>query len=212
MKISPSILACSLIRLADTISKLDPEITDLIHLDIMDGHFVPQLTFGEQIAKEIVSSTRIPIDVHLMVSHPEREVPKYFALKPHNITFHYEATLFPLRLARTIREQNILAGIALNPSTPVSFLKDVISAFDMVLLMTVEPGYYGQKFLDTNFDRIKELVDLKEKYNNKLLIEVDGGIDNTNSLDLKKSGVNILVSGSFIFKAKDPNHQIAILK
>ena len=212
MKISPSILASSLIKIGNTISRLDPGITDFIHLDIMDGHFVPQLTFGEKLSKEIASITEIPIGVHLMVSQPEKEVPKYFSMKPHNITFHYEATSFPIRIAESIRKQNILAGIALNPSTPVNFLKEIIPFFDLVLLMTVEPGYYGQKFLESGFNRIKELTELKKKYNDDLLIEVDGGVNEINSPQLKELGVDIAVVGSFIFKGDDPNRQIALIR
>ena len=212
MKVSSSILAAPLAALAENLKKLDPTLVDLIHLDIMDGHFVPQLTFGENVSKSIHEASMIPLDVHLMVSNPEKEAPKYFSLKPHNITFHYEATSLPIRLAEEIRKAGILAGISLNPSTPVSVLKDILPFFDLVLLMTVEPGFAGQSFLSSGFSRIEELMELKARNNHSFLIEIDGGVNDQNITKLRELSVDIVVSGAFIFNADNPNKQAFSLK
>ncbi|HNL03163.1 MAG TPA: ribulose-phosphate 3-epimerase, partial [Leptospiraceae bacterium] len=137
MKISPSILAADMLDLKTTLRAMDPSAIDFIHMDVMDGHFVPQLSFGERITELAAQHTKIPLDVHLMVDQPELEGPKYFKLKPHNITFHLEATNFPVRLAREIKSAGILPGIALNPGTSVSLLENVLDEIGMVLIMSV---------------------------------------------------------------------------
>ena len=212
MKVSASILAAPLAGLGESVRSLDPACVDLIHMDIMDGNFVPQITFGEGICQAVADCTQIPLDVHLMVAHPEREVPKYFPIKPYNITFHYEASNAPIRLAQEIRKHGILAGISINPSTPVHVLKDILSFFDLVLLMGVEPGFAGQAFLTPCFSRVEELVQLRRTHHPSLLIEVDGGVDGGNAVKLKKLGADIIVSGSFIFKSKQPSQKALSLK
>lgn len=216
MKVSPSVLAASLSRIGEAIDKLDESIVDYIHLDIMDGNFVPPLTFGEGTVKAIKNDSNIPLDIHLMVNQPQKEVPKYFPLKPEILTFHIETTSFPIRLAQTIKEQGIKAGISLNPGTAIESLSDILPYIDLVLLMTVEPGYAGQKFLSNSYDRIKRLVQLRNKikkdYGSSFLIEVDGGVTDQNIGDLKKAGVDIVVAGSFVFGAEDYNGQVIKLK
>ncbi|MDH5716400.1 MAG: ribulose-phosphate 3-epimerase [Spirochaetia bacterium] len=216
MKISPSILAANLTRLSEALSKLNSEVTDFIHLDIMDGHFVPPLTFGEQLSTAIKKETSIPLDIHLMTAQPEKEIPKYYELEPHNITFHYEAASFPIRLAQEIRSKGIKAGIALNPATPVAVLNDIYTYFDLILIMTVEPGYYGQSFLSNGMQRLSEVMNLRQRLSEKTdhlpLIEVDGGVNAENAVSLRTINVDIAVAGSFVFKAEDYNTQIEILK
>lgn len=217
MKVSPSVLAARLTSLAQVVSSLDTKQTDFIHMDVMDGHFVPPLTFGEDICRMLQSETTIPLDIHLMVSRPEREVPKYFDMQPYNITFHYEATDFPIRLLQEIRSHNIKAGIALNPKTPVDVLHELYPYVDLVLLMTVEPGYYGQSFLANGFEKISQFQKLKKErfalgYTHNVELEVDGGINEKNISRLKESGVDIVVAGSYVFKAQDPNERIRQLK
>ncbi len=202
-RISPSILAAPLARLAEAAKQIEQAGCEYIHIDVMDGHFVPALTFGEQITAAIAAETSVALDVHLMVSRPEIEAPKYFALKPQIITFHYEATTAPIRLAELIRAQGIRAGIALNPRTPVSALKDIIHAFDLVLFMSIEPGFYGQKFIESSWTRLEELNQLKQSERAKgrsLEIEIDGGVSDQNCQRLTSGGVDILVSGSYLFK------------
>ncbi|MBS0619644.1 MAG: ribulose-phosphate 3-epimerase [Spirochaetes bacterium] len=214
VKISPSILAAPLAHLAQAARDIEAAECELIHIDVMDGHFVPALTFGDQITAAIAAETKVPLDVHLMVARPEIEAPKYYALKPQIITFHYEATTAPIRLAEQIRAQGIRAGIALNPRTPVAALADIVPAFDVVLFMSIEPGFYGQKFIESSWSRLAELNKLKNREHaagRKLELEIDGGVSDQNAAALVQGGVDILVSGSYLFKG-DMKERVRKLK
>ncbi|MES0489419.1 MAG: ribulose-phosphate 3-epimerase [Leptospirales bacterium] len=219
MKIAPSILAAPMTSLQETLKKLDPEVVDYLHLDVMDGHFVPQISFGEAICKEIAGISKIPLDVHLMVSNPGVEVPKYFKLgdvKPEFITFHYETTDFPIRLAQTIRDAGIKPGLAINPVTPVEELENLYPYFDMFLIMSIEPGFYGQSFLPNALERLQKFNELRKvcskKYNHFAELQVDGGVSDKNIEALKEVGVDISVAGSFVFKSENPNERVQSLK
>jgi len=214
VKISPSILAAPLAYLGQAAKDIEAAGCEYIHIDVMDGHFVPALTFGEQITAAIAGESKVPLDVHLMVTNPEAEAKKYFELKPAIITFHYEATNAPIRLAGEIRAAGAKAGIALNPRTPVSALHDIIAAFDLVLLMSVEPGYYGQPFIQSSWQRLEQLKALKEMERAKghhFEIEVDGGVSDANAKELVQNGADILVSGGFVFKG-DVSSQVEKLR
>ncbi len=210
MKVSPSILAADLTDLKNTLDEMDPSVVDLIHIDVMDGHFVPALSFGELYTKTVGTHTNIPLDVHLMVTHPENEIPKYLEMKPYNITYHSEATAFPIRLSQVIREAGIRAGIALNPGTPVSVLEPLMDHVDLILLMSVEPGFYGQKFIDSVLPKVKQV---SEMINGRdIEIQVDGGVGPANVNALAEAGCNIVVAGSACFKGGAVNDNVKSIK
>ena len=210
MKISLSVLAAELIDLKRILKDMDPQVIDFIHLDIMDGHFVPQLSFGEAYVREICKATKIPLDVHLMVSKPEKEIPKYFEFRPHILSFHIEATHAPVRLAQSIRSEDILAGVALSPGTPIERVEPLLDEVDILLLMSVEPGYYGQKFLVKSVQRAAKLKALIE--NRNILLEMDGGLGLGNIASIKEAGVDIAVSGASCFRGPDVNSNVAQLR
>ena len=208
MQISPSILAADLCDLRSHLEGADPRIVDYWHLDVMDGHFVPTLSFGEMYAKAVKKHTDIPLDIHLMVERPEKEVPKYFELQPHNITFHLESTHFPVRLARQIRDAGIRAGIALNPGTALSLLEPLLGEIDLLLIMTVEPGFYGQKFLPFCLQKIEQA---RAMIPDGTLLQVDGGVSSENIPSLYQKGADICAAGSACFRGNQ-NENIQILK
>lgn len=200
MDLSPSILAADLTDLKASLKELEGRV-EYLHMDVMDGHFVPTLSFGELYTKLLKQHTSIPLDVHLMVSQPEKEVPKYFPLEPANITFHVEATDFGVRLAREIRKQGIKAGVSLNPATPLSSLDYLLDEIDLVLIMSVEPGFYGQSFIDSSLGKIQKLKELIA--DRDITIEVDGGIDASNVGQILEAGARRIVAGSACFKGGD---------
>ncbi|EKJ85101.1 ribulose-phosphate 3-epimerase [Leptospira meyeri] len=210
MKISASILAAKLTGLSQELPTYKKENIDLIHIDVMDGNFVPQISFGEAFTKEVKSHTDIPLDVHLMVSNPELHATKYFDLNPYCITFHIETTNFSVRLAEEIRKAGIKVGVSLNPQTPPESISQILPYLDLVLLMTVDPGFYGQSFVKSGFEKIAAVRKLTKPYNIEL--EVDGGVNESNMEELAKLGVDITVVGSGLYKTGDPNAQGKKLK
>lgn len=210
MKISPSILAADLTDLKTIVTHMDSQVVDFLHMDVMDGHFVPTLSFGETYTKSLVKHTTIPLDVHLMVSNPEKEVPKYFEFQPYNITFHLETTDFPVRLSQTIRERGIKTGVAINPGTSESLLKPILDHVDLILLMTVEPGFYGQSFIESVNDKIESVSRMIE--GRDIILEVDGGVTENNIATLYQKGVRMAVAGSACFKGGDVNDNVKKLK
>ncbi|MDD2716548.1 MAG: ribulose-phosphate 3-epimerase [Candidatus Wallbacteria bacterium] len=200
--ISPSILSADFGNLEHEIRTLPGESVDYLHLDIMDGHFVPDITFGFPVVQRISKLTGIPLDIHLMVTNPEDQVERFLILKPAILTFHLEAATHPERLCRRIREGGSLAGVALNPATPWDGLKYISEAVDLVLVMTVNPGFGGQKFMTSVLEKIREIKNFTGS-GRQMLLEVDGGINDKTAPLAIGAGANLLVAGNYIFSAKD---------
>lgn len=200
IKIAPSILSADFANLGEDVKKLERYGSDLIHIDVMDGMFVPNISFGVPIIKSIRSLTALPFDVHLMIEKPERFIEEFVKAGADIITIHAEADKHIDRTLSFIKSLGVKAGIALNPATPISLIKHVINEVDMVLIMSVNPGFGGQKYISYASGKIKEVKELSYKLNPKLLIEVDGGIDESNILEVAQAGANVIVAGSAVFK------------
>ena len=212
IKVSPSILAADFGNIERECNLIDKSDADWFHLDVMDGIFVPNISFGMPVVKAIRKMTSKPLDVHLMITEPERYIEKFIDLGSDIISFHIEATNKLEENISLIKSKNIKAGIAINPDTPISELKDIISKIDLVCLMGVHPGFAGQKFIDKTLHRLKELKGLIESSNSKALIEIDGGVNAHNYMELRSLGADVLVAGSYIFNAEDYNEVIKKLK
>lgn len=212
MYVAPSLLSANFLRLEDEIKAVSEGGADLLHIDVMDGHFVPNLTFGPCVIKDIQKVSKVPLDVHLMVQNPTLFVEYFLPLKPKFITFHLEAESHPIRLCEYLRQNGVGAGVVLNPHTPISQLKHLIEFVDIVLLMSVNPGFSGQKFLPLVIDKVKELRELIDTKGAKVFIEVDGGVNGLNAGKLDEAGADILVAGSYIFSSKDYKAAISSLK
>ena len=212
IKVSPSILAADFGNIERECDLIDKSDADWFHLDVMDGIFVPNISFGMPIVKAIRKMTSKPLDVHLMITQPERYIEKFIDLGSDIISFHIEATNKLEENISIIKSKNVKVGIAINPDTPIGDLKDIISKIDLVCLMGVFPGFAGQKFIENTFDRLKELKALIKYSNSKALIEVDGGVNEKNHMDLKSLGADVLVAGSYIFNSEDYDLVIKKLK
>lgn len=210
--IAPSLLSADFTRLADEVTMLNSSEADWIHLDIMDGVFVPNISFGIPVVKAVKSITTKPLDVHLMIVQPERYIDVFYRAGADIITFHYEASTHIDRTVNAIKSLGIKAGVVLNPHSPISLLEEIITELDLVLLMSVNPGFGGQKFINYTYSKIAKLKNLIEQKKSKALIEIDGGVDETNAAKLVSEGADILVAGNYIFSAKNPQETIALLK
>tara|TARA_Y100000813_G_C24156930_1_gene350132 strand:- start:1312 stop:1968 length:657 start_codon:yes stop_codon:yes gene_type:complete len=210
--IAPSMLSSDFGRLIDEIEFVNDSNADLFHLDVMDGIFVPNITFGSPILKIFKKFAKKPLDIHLMIINPENYIEKFSSYNPKILTFHLEATKNIRLTLNKIKKFNIKAGLAINPDTPIHDLEPYINEVSMVCLMGVFPGFSGQKFIKKTLMRLKELKKLIEKKKSKALIQIDGGVDLTNTKELSILGANILVSGSCIFKSKNPKSIIDSLK
>jgi ribulose-phosphate 3-epimerase len=211
--ISPSLLSANFLNLEEDLKKLN-HVNDLwIHLDIMDGHFVPNLTFGEPVLKNLKTITPHKLDAHLMVSNPDFFADQFATLGLHNFTFHWESVIHHDRLISKLKSIYPSVGISINPSSPLDLIPNYIfEKIDLILLMSVNPGFGGQQFLPSVFDKIKKLKDLKEKSHLNFQIQVDGGVSELNAQKLISAGANNLVAGSFIFSEPNKNYQERINK
>ncbi len=201
--LAPSILAADLTNLSQQIRLVELGGADWIHCDIMDGHFVPNITFGPIIVEAARRSTKLPLDVHLMIERPEKYIDQFAKAGASSITVHQEAVIHLNRVIEHLKKLKVKAGVSLNPSTPINFLRDVAEYIDMVLIMSVNPGFGGQKFISNSLRRVKELVKLRDEMNANFLIEIDGGIDKHTIKSAQDAGCDVFVSGSAIFKSEN---------
>ena len=212
MYVAPSILSADFGNLAAEIRAICEAGCDLVHVDVMDGHFVPNLTIGPVVVSAVAKAATKPLDIHLMVENNSFFADLFLPLKPKFITFHIEEEKHPMRLIDHIRKNGVSPGIVLNPHTPVSAIEHIIDEVDMVLLMSVNPGFGGQKFMPVVLEKTRALRELIERKNAKCLIEVDGGVNGLNAPDLEEAGADILVAGNYIFSSNSYEQAIRAIK
>ncbi|MBO5314007.1 MAG: ribulose-phosphate 3-epimerase [Prevotella sp.] len=210
--VSPSLLAADFLNLRNDVEMINSSEADWLHMDIMDGSFVPNISFGFPVLEAVASISKKPLDVHFMIVSPERYIKQTAALGTMLMNVHYEACTHLHRTVEEIHHAGMKAGVTLNPSTPVSMLEDIINDVDLVLLMSVNPGFGGQKFIENTISKVTALREMIARKGAHALIEVDGGVQDETAPRLVNAGVDVLVSGSHIFKSADPHETIKRLK
>lgn len=210
-KLAPSILSADFSRLAEQVKEIEKAGAHLIHVDVMDGHFVPNITFGAPVMKSLLGKTGIPFDVHLMIENPDMYIADFVTENTEYITVHQEACIHLHRTIQNIRSHGVRAGVSINPATPVCMIEEVLSDVDMVLVMSVNPGFGGQKFIPSALDKIRALDNIRKERNLDFVIEIDGGAGADNIDEILAAGTDIVVAGSSVFKKGDIDKQVRLL-
>ncbi len=208
VRIAPSILSANFAALGEDIRKVEEAGAQLLHVDVMDGHFVPNITIGPPVVKSLKKVAKIPLDVHLMISDPDKYIPAFAEAGAYILTVHAEATVHLDRTLDFIRSHNVLAGVSINPATPLSTIEHALDQADLLLLMSVNPGFGGQKYIPYVTDKIRRAREIIDKRRLECLIEVDGGIDTPNMAEVITAGAQVLVAGSAIFNNPDPARKL----
>ena len=210
--VSPSLLSANFLHLERDLTMLNQSEAEWLHLDVMDGVFVPNISFGFPIIEQVARLSTLKLDAHLMIVDPDRYLERFVALGLHVLTVHYEACTHLHRTLTRIRELGAMAGVAINPHTPVCLLESILPYTDLVLVMSVNPGFGGQSFIPNTLDKIRDLRVLSDRLNPNLIIEVDGGVNTKNARDLYTAGANALVAGNAVFKSENPTQTISELR
>ena len=210
--VSPSLLSANFLHLERDLTMLNQSEAEWLHLDVMDGVFVPNISFGFPIIEQVARLSTLKLDAHLMIVDPDRYLERFVALGLHVLTVHYEACTHLHRTLTRIRELGAMAGVAINPHTPVCLLENILPYTDLVLVMSVNPGFGGQSFIPNTLDKIRDLRALSDRLNPTLIIEVDGGVNTKNARDLYTAGANALVAGNAVFKSENPTQTISELR
>ena len=210
--IAPSMLSADFGHLAEDINMLNQSQCDWLHLDVMDGVFVPNISFGFPVMEAMARLSKKPLDVHLMIVHPEKFVSQVRDLGAEVMNVHQEACIHLHRVLTQIKAAGMKAGVTLNPATPLSTIEDVLEEADLVLLMSVNPGFGGQQFIEHTYDKVRRLRQMIDKSHSSALIEVDGGVNRNNAAKLFQAGADVLVAGSAVFKSQNPAEEIEVLK